>query len=230
MRPEDRVRFAHRDHPSTHRGHPAERAEALRTVAGGTLIEALCGGAAALIAIIALAGNMPRLLAGIATVAIGAALMAQGASIALHYREVLRDMESHGSNATVELDDGVRAELVGGAIGILLGVLALVGVGGPVLLPIAALVLGVALLLGSLSTVDLVGMGLSPHRARFARSRQAVSDTLRLTGIGAMVLGVLAFAGLAPVVLTLVALLVLGGALCLSGVTVSSRMVTLLRR
>ncbi|APR80023.1 Hypothetical protein A7982_05370 [Minicystis rosea] len=211
-----------------------ERERAFKVVAGGSITEALCGVAVVVLSIIALAGNSPGFLASIATIVLGVALVAQGGSIASRYRQLLHDVTAYGSDARAELGGGMGAEIIGGAAGIVLGILALIGVGTGVLLPIAVIVFGGSLLLGSSSTVDLSMMGVPVQHERFAHvTRQAslaTSGMQALVGISAVVLGILALVGLDTVVLTLVALLVLGGAVLLSGSAVSSRMAALLRR
>lgn len=239
MGPDDRERFALRDEagaPLTgaRRSMEPERQKSAKVVAGGSVAEALCGVAAVVLAIIALAGNTPGFLASIATIVLGVALIAQGGAIAARYRQLLHETAPYELDTRTELGGGMGAEIFGGVAGVVLGILALIGLYPSVLLPIAVIVFGGSLLLGSGATVDLSSMGLSVQHERFAhvarQATMAASGMQALVGISAVVLGILALVGLDPVVLTLVALLVVGGAVLLSGTAVSSRMATLIRR
>jgi hypothetical protein len=229
MGPEDRERFARRE-PEPER----ERERSVKAVAGGSIAEAACGAATVVIAILALAGILPGYLAAIATIVFGVALIAQGGAIAARFRHLLRETAPSELDARTELGGGMGAELIGGATGIVLGILALIGVGTAVLLPIAVIVFGGALLLGSGATMDLGTLTVPGQHERFAhvarQASQAASGTQALVGVGAIVLGILALVGFDPLVLTLVALLALGAAVLLSGATISGRMASLIRR
>lgn len=237
MGPDDRERFARREEAGAsqsggHRGPEHEREKSAKVVAGGSITEALCGAGTVVLAIIGLAGTLPWYLASIATIVFGVALIAQGGAVAARYRHLLRETAPPGWERRADLGEGMGAELAGGAAGIVLGILSLIGLGAPVLLPIAVLVYGGALLIGSGTAADLGSIG--PNYERFAQvARQAsvaASGTQAMVGIGAIVLGILALIGVDPLLLTLVALLVLGAAVVLSGAAVSSRMASLLRR
>jgi hypothetical protein len=194
----------------------------------------VCGAATVVIAILALAGTLPGYLAAIATIVFGVALIAQGGAVATRFRQLLRETAPYEIDPRAELGGGMGAELVGGATGIVLGVLSLIGVNAGVLLPIAVIVFGGALLLGSSSTMDLGTFTVPGAQERFAQvARQAfvaASGTQALVGVAAIVLGILALVGLDPLVLTLVALLVLGAAVLLGGAALSGRMAGLLIR
>jgi len=240
MGPEDRERFARRDEgplsSTTLRREPEpERDRSIKVVAGGSITEALCGAATVVLAIIGLAGTTvpPGDVASVAAIVFGVALMAQGAAVAARFNQLLRDTAPYDWDARGDLGSGVGAELVGGAAGIVLGILGIIGLGQPVLIPIAVIVFGGALLIGSGAAAELGSLrapATNEHFAHVARqASSAASGTQVLVGLGAIVLGILALLGIAPVMTTMVALLVLGASVVLSGGAISGRMVALLR-
>jgi len=240
MGPEDRERFARRDETGSPlpravgREPEPERERSIKVVAGGSVTEALCGAGTVVLAIIALAGVLPGYLASICTIVFGVALIAQGGAIAARFRHLLHETAPYELDTRAELGGGMGAELAGGAAGIVLGILGLIGIATGVLIPIAVIVFGVSLLIGTGATVDLGTLGMSTAHERFAQvARQAsvaASGTQALVGIGAIVLGILALIGFDPLVLTLVALLALGGSVLLSGGAIGSRMASMMRR
>lgn len=237
MGPEDRERYARREdtRSSLPRSHTeTERDKSAKVVAGGSVTEALCGAATVVLAIIGLAGTLPGYVASIATIVFGAALIAQGGAIAARLRQLLHEASAYEPTTRAELGGGMGAELLGGAAGIVLGILGLIGIGTAVLIPIAVIVFGGSLLLGSGASFDLGNFNAPYEDTRFAHAARqasmASSGTQALVGIGAIVLGILALVGLDPVILTLVALLVLGAAVLMTGTAVSTRMASVLRR
>ncbi|WP_437960487.1 hypothetical protein WME76_13140 [Sorangium sp. So ce119] len=233
MGPEDRERFARNEDAGTKTIPSArlssERVGSPRVLLGGSLAEVACGAATVVLAILALTGTMQGYLVPIATIALGIALLAHGSAVAARLRDL-----AVGWDTRAELGGGTGAELIGGAAGVVLGILALVGIAAPVLLPVAVIIFGGALLLGGGATADLGALDAPGAHERLGDvSRQAsvaASGLQTLVGAGAVVLGILALVGIDPVVLTLVGLLALGSAVVLSGTTVSGRMAAILRR
>src|SRR5262249_45281906 len=158
----------------------------------------------------------------------------QGSAVASRFRHLIRETAPYELDTRTELGGGMGAEIIGGAAGVVLGILALVGLAPAVVLPIAVIVFGASLLLGSGATADLSTLSVGPRHERFAQvARQATvaaSGVQALIGVSAIVLGILALVGLDPLALTLVALLVLGAGVLLSGSAVSTRMAALMRR
>lgn len=205
---------------------PSQR-EAARAVAGGSTVEAVAGGGAVVLAILGLSGVSPAFLAAIATIAVGAALLSEGGAIATRYSELVSGASMDGS----ELGAGMTTEFLGGVAGIVLGILALLGVSRWPLMSVAAIVFGGSLLIGStlvseLNHASLAARARSRGEEMDGVARQAVKaavGTQVLVGLGAAVLGILALIGLTPHVLTLVAFLSVAGATVLSGSAVSAR-------
>jgi hypothetical protein len=211
-----------------------EEKQSAKVVAGGSITEALAGLAAAALAIIGLAGILPGYLAAIATIAVGVALLAQGAAVAARWSRLVAETPGYEWDPRTELGSGMTGEILGGAAALVLGILALVGVAPFILIPVALLTIGGAMLLGTGTTADLgraPGLGAAPRLERTTREiSMAASGTQLLIGIAAIVLGILALIGFDPLVLSLVGLLATGASILFSGSAVSSRMVGALRR
>ena len=212
----------------------AERQKSARVVAGGSITEAICGAGTVVLAIIGLTGTLPGWMASVATIAFGVALLAQGGAIAARYTRLLRETTPSQWDARSEMGGGMGAEFLAGGAGVVLGILGLLGLGTATLIPIAVIVFGGALLLGSSATADLSTLGAPSMDERFAHiARQAsvaASGAQVLVGIASIVLGIIALVGIDPVLVTLVALLVLGASVLFSGTAVSTRMASVLRR
>src|SRR5690242_11908726 len=96
-------------------------------LAGGTTIETLGGLAAVVLSLIGFQSR-PIEMCSIATIAIGVALLSQGATVMARWRQAMRRLERTRVGAASELVEGVSTEVFGGVVGIILGVIALVGI------------------------------------------------------------------------------------------------------
>jgi len=207
----------------------AKRAQRLTsaTLAGGSSLETLGGLAAIVLAVIGFS-YLPFYMAGIATIAIGIALFAQGLSIMARWRDALRRLQGAKFDRQ-ELVSGLSTEVFGGLVGVVLGVLALAGIKPLVMLPVASIVFGGALLLGGAAQPDLVY--LAPERnPRVARvtynAIQTSGGVMILVGIAAAVLGILGVLDVGPILtLTLAALLAIGSSLVFAGGALTARFI-----
>jgi hypothetical protein len=202
-----------------------------RVVAGGSMMEALGGLGAVVLTILGLARVYPIDMAAISVIAIGASLLFDGGAIGARFSRLLA---ATGSDAigTAELGGGITAEFLGGAAGIVLGLLSLLGMAPVTLCPVAAIVFGGALLLGSGATARLNVLEITAHTTH-ARAEAIVREAVTaaagaqvLTGLAAILLGILALVGFNPSVMTLVALLCLGASVVLSGSAISGRVLS----
>jgi hypothetical protein len=197
------------------------------TLAGGSSLETLAGLAAIVLAVIGFS-FLPFYMASIATIAIGIALFAQGASIMARWRHALHRLEGAKFDRQ-ELVGGLSTEVFGGLVGVVLGVLALVGIKPLVMLPVASIVFGGALLLGGAAQPDLVY--LAPERnPRVARvtynAIQTSGGVMILVGIAAAVLGILGVLNVGPILtLSLAALMAIGSALVFAGGALTARFI-----
>lgn len=210
----------------------APERKAAATVAGGSLVQGLTGGGAAVLAILGLAGILPAFLATIATIAVGAAFFIEGMAIVGAFNR-LRTEES-GRLASALLGAGVTAEFIGGIAGVVLGVLALLGTLPALLVPIAVIVFGGSLLLSSGGISRIGMMGTEYESSRWQETMRegvvATSGAQSLVGLGAVTLGILALLGYASLVLSLVGLLAVGASIMLSGTVLGGRMMSFFRR
>jgi hypothetical protein len=191
----------------------------------GLFAEAVGGVASIVLAILGLSGVSPEYLLGIATIVFGAALVIEGTSIVADYAHIL----SLAPGTLPVGSGGISAVFLAGVSGIVLGVLALLGVHAGVLASAAVIVFGSALLLSSGVTVNLHML-----KSRVGGAAQTVETSSEsagvkvLTGIAAVVLGILAAAGAATMTLNLVALLVLGGGILATGNGLNNAMTSII--
>jgi hypothetical protein len=195
-----------------------------------SVVEGVGGIGAVVLSIIALTGTLSLELAAIAAIAVGIALVAEGGTIASRFWR-MRAVEAESA----DLGAGMSAELLGGMAGAVLGLLAVLHIAPAVLVPVAAIVFGAAVLLGNGTTSWLSVSTLEPMVAR--ENRAMARETLRaaagaqiLVGIAAVALGIIATVGTNPVVLSAVAFLALGGSLALGGTAIGGVVMSELRR
>jgi hypothetical protein len=214
----------------THGELHAERTErSLRAFAGGgSLVEAIGGIAAIVLAILGLAGSMQNDMMAIATIVLGASLILEGGAIASSFRRALFSLEGESAGAA-DLGGAATVEFLAGFTGIVLGVLALLGIGNlSYFISISAIVFGASLLLSSSAVARLNTFWSSSSylnegsRTIAQTSSEAGAGGQMLIGLAAVVLGVLALLGINPVVLNLVSLLALGVSVLLSGTAFSA--------
>jgi hypothetical protein len=197
----------------------------------GYVVEGIGGIGAVVLAIIALTGTLALEFAAIAAIAIGVALIAEGGTITTR---LWRFLSAAGEERKVaELGGGMSAELLGGVTGSLLGLLALLHIAPTVLVPVAAIVLGAAVLLGTgaMSEASAFTLGHTGRADVVARETIfAAAGAQMMVGIGAVVLGIVAIVGTHPVLLSLVAFLALGAWLVLGGTAVGGAVMAEFRR
>lgn len=188
----------------------AGRESTVKALGGGSMAEAVAGLGAGVLAIIGLVGTAPERLGAIAAIVIGAGLLARGAAVAARTSSL-----ANGNAERNEVASGLSVEVMAGIAGIALGILAFLSIERAVLIPIALMAFGAALMLGAAVTrqVDNAAGGLSDH------SSAAIDADLGaevLTGLGAGVLGILAIVGGGQdTALYLVGLLAVGAAMLL---------------
>jgi hypothetical protein len=194
----------------------------------GLLTEGAAGIAAIVLAIIALAGIATAALASITTMIIGVGLMVQAFNAAA---EVSRQLDTGGTPDTVawrgiELGGEVMIGMTAGLAGIVLGILGLVGINAPHLIPAALIVFGELLIfsgavaaqgrvLGTTTTVSGVPVQVS------YRGSAAIWGLEVLVGFAAAILGILTLILTASWILLLVGFIAVGAALLIVSATFS---------
>lgn len=203
----------------------------LTELSAGTGVEAIGGGAAVVLAILGLAGIEPFYMLAISTLAVGACLLIEGAVLTAKHAELMADLG--GTQAKKwETGRGITTEFLGGAAGIVLGILALVHVFPLTLISVAALVYGAAMLMGAGTTARLKEFTIEPATEHPALREMAHEATIASSGaqalvaLAAVVLGILALVQIAPQTLTLVAMLVLGGSILLGGSAMTTQILS----
>ncbi len=208
-----------------------EEKKALKIVASGSLAQGFAGMGAMALAIIGLAGVHTVWMLAIATILASIALMFVGGAIGARFSALAHDA-SRGRLGAVELGSGMTAELLGGFTGLVLGILAILGMVPLVLAPIAAMIFGAALVLGLAAISRLNDLNVEKacddketrHIAQAAvRSAEGIQ---MLLGLGSGILGLLALIGVAPMILSLVAMLAVGLASLASGSALGGRMLS----
>lgn len=221
-----------------------EAITAENAAAYGGLIDAIGGVATVVLAICGLVNLSPSILTAVATIVFGVALLIQGGAMVSEYAQVSFPIDMEGGSIDSFGGNSLVAVFLVGAAGIVLGVLALLGVQAGVLMPIAAIAFGTALLLSSnavwrlyvlrrgsrvqgLATSASQGGGeiIASEMASGSAGLQAVA------GLAAIVLGIIALAGSTnDLTINLVALLILGATLILTGSTFSAMVIGFMRR
>jgi hypothetical protein len=200
----------------------------------GGFVDALGGIATIVLAIIGLAGVKAEMLVAIATVVFGAALLIQGGAMLTEFAQIETTTETSGTTS----GGGLSALFLVGFAGIVLGVLALLGIYSPVLTAAAAIAFGAALVISSSAVWQLLTSRSiaarferhSPLLRIMASEVAAGSAGLQaMAGLAVIVLGILAVAGVYTTGLSLIALLIAGAAIVLPGSSLSGSMTGLMR-
>jgi hypothetical protein len=200
----------------------------------GGFVDALGGIATIVLAIIGLAGMNPEVLVSIATIVFAAALLIQGGAMLSEFTV----MESTPGAHIAASGGGLSALFLVGAAGIVLGVLALLGVASTILTSAATIAFGSALMVSSAAVWQLLTSRAIEDRfqsrepmLRVITSEVAAgsSGLQAMAGMAVIVLGILAITGIHTTPLTLVALLVAGSAIVLTGSTLSGTMIGFMR-
>lgn len=209
---------------------PADK-KALEFSLGRSLLGTIGGAAAVVLSILGLAHIYPFFMVAIATIAIGVMLLFKSLALTSEFPKLLAETGS----STGELGSGMSAELLAGATGIVLGILALLGIEFQSLTSIAVIVFGAGLIFGvsvvkNLNALKAKVAGMESAAQRVSEEVvSAAMSTQVFVGVGAIILGILSLIGFVPLVLTLIALLAIGGASLLTGSVVTGKMVSALR-
>ena len=207
----------------------------------GGMMDAMGGVATAVLAIVALTGTNPQLLEGVATIVFGGTLLVQGGTLVSEYSQLTAStsqLSAVQTTAEALSGDGLAALFPVGLAGIVLGILALLGVSMMVLAPVALIAFGVALMLSSQSVRRLYSLqaaarqAAEPHLMREYLSSELASGSAGLqfiSGVAAAVLGIIAVSEVNYAALTLVGLLIVGLTLIVSGGALSGLVLSFAR-
>ena len=211
-----------------------EEQKTAKAVLGGSLAEGIVGGATIVLALIGLSGYSPQLMLSIATIALGAAFLFEGGAISMRFSKLLEET-SRDRLDEAELGIGLTSEFLGGIAGVVLGILALLGLHPMILIPVAVIVFGSTLMFSTGVTVRLDALELEGAEA--TRLRRIAHEAVKaaagaefLLGLSAAVLGIIALAGVFPSTVSLVAVLIVGLTGFFTGAAITARMTSLFRR
>lgn len=200
----------------------------------GGFADAIGGIVAIVLAIIGLSGVKPEVLVSISTIVFGVALLIQGGAMLSEFAQI----EATPETAVAAGGGGISALFLVGIAGIVLGVLSLLGLHAAMLTAVAVIAFGVALLVSSsgvwqLLTSRSVAMRFQAHspmiRVMASEVAAGSAGLQAMAGLAVIVLGLLAVCGIYTVPLTLIALLVAGASILLTGTTLSGTMIGFMR-
>ena len=209
------------------------------TAAYGGFVDAIGGLATVVLAVIGLAGIRPEMMVAIATIVFGVALLIEGGTMLSEYARIIFPPGAQAMSMEHFGGSGLSAHFLVGAAGVVLGVLALLGIAPTALTSIALIAFGAGMVLSSNSVWHLRQL----KRAMAPAGSESMSGTMMLAnemasessgvqslaGLAAIVLGILAVAGMNPMVLTLAALIALGATLVLTGSSLSATVMSFMR-
>lgn len=192
--------------------------------------EGIIGIAAVTLAIIGLANVVPEVLMAIACIAVGVAFAFEGGAISARYSTLIELNERYAKSDSFARWGGMGTLFVTGAFAIGLGILSLIGIVPLVLVPVAAIVLGAGLIVGSYTNYRL-SVREARHYEEFRSRENVVKETTHASagiqfavGCAAVVLGIVALNGVYVLGLSLIAMLVIGATNALSGAMLGGRM------
>ena len=185
------------------------------------------GGGIALIvlSILALAKMDPMLLDAIALILAGIALLIEDGSLSSKYAGALTYAPAYGRQGSMA-PDGVSAGTLAGISGIVLGILAILGIAAVTLSAVAIIIFGAAVLFDFAARAQIMALRVvnresSEQSAKLALAAASSRNaSAMLVGVALITLGILALAGLTTILIT-VALLGLGAYLFLSNAAVA---------
>jgi hypothetical protein len=200
---------------------------AIEEAGRGSVMEGIGGCCVMILAVLGFIGLAPTLLASIAIIVAGCALLIGGESLATRITGIFGG--NHYSFSQDIVGSGMGMESLAGILAAALGVLGLLGIYPVLVLGAAVIILGTALLPASLATAKLTGLPIGSffgpdqtHSQEHGRYKardmlHAASNSEALIGVGAIVLGILSLSGFAPMPLIMIALFAIGVSIMLAG-------------
>lgn len=188
----------------------------------GSIGEEAGGGIALVVlGILALANVEPMLLNSIAIIVAGVSLAVGGAALTARQAKLMAEAMPERT-AAGQLSTGTSAGILGGGAGVVLGILALIGVASEPLVAIALIVFGASLMFdygarAQMRMMRAAGASSSAEAARFAMTASTSNSAILLVGVGLITLGIVALAHIVAPVVSAAAILALGTYLLLEG-------------
>lgn len=200
------------------------------------LIDDIGGIGTVLLAILGLVGLYAPILAAIATIIFGIALLLQGRALLAEYTQASVEAAAHTGVSAIAVSIRFAVILLA-AVGAALGVLSLLDFNSAVLTPVASIMFGGGLVLSSVSIWHLNAIRRASAKGETSLkdivANHMVFDSLGVqtfAGLAAIILGVLAASGATyDLTFNLVALLILGSALVLKGGSLNAILLSFMR-
>jgi hypothetical protein len=158
----------------------------VKTVFRGSMAESIASGATIVLSLIAPSGVMRDALLAIAVVTAGVAFLVEGGSLPMRFSRARLDKADFGI--------GMTSELFAGMSGVVLGILSLMNLSPMLLLPVAVIVFGGALMLSDitmrLNDIELDGMPVAERFKNIAHEITTAAVGVEfLLGLSAVILG-----------------------------------------
>jgi MFS family permease len=213
-----------------------EEETSAEVVAGGSAAETICGIAGIVLAIVALADVYPYQVGAVGAIVLGCGLLLESFAVGTRFSKLLDEMVgSHFSLA--ELGGGATAGFLAGATGLVLGILTLIGIAWWVLPAVTAIVFGAGLLLGAGAISSLNNVIVERRYRNHEMARRVAGGMVSgatgaqiLIGVAAIILGIVALTSLYSLTLSMVAFLIVGVAQTVSGLSLGTKMIQMVRR
>jgi hypothetical protein len=215
-----------------------ESSAPVEAAAYGGLADAIGGIATIVLAIIALSGVHPEVILPVAVIVFGAALLIQGGTMLSEYASVIFPAGTMGATSEQFGVGSLSTLFLVGVAGIVLGILALLGITAEILSAIAVIAFGSALVLSSNSVRQLymlqssVTTSVAPRAGTELLAGEMASGSAgvqMLAGLASIVLGILAVLGINQNILIPAALIVLGATVILTGSALSGLVIGFMR-
>ncbi len=203
----------------------------------GGLADAVGGAATIILAIVALTSVHAETIMSIAVIVFGATLLIQGGTMLSEYEAAMFPVGTASASPEQFGVEGLSTLFVVGAAGIVLGILALVGIAPETLTAVSVIAFGSALLLSSNSLRHLSLAQTSSSRSGAPRTgvemlagemASGSAGVQLLAGLAVVVLGVVAVA-INQNILVPAALIVLGATVILSGTALTGLVIGFMR-
>lgn len=195
----------------------ADRVSSAKWVIMASLMELLGGAGAMTLAIIGFSGLVPAILASIGVLVLGGTFFVYGGMLAAQSRSLASSVNREMLPGGITVASGL--EFLAGVIGVTLGILALIGFVPAILGPCAIIAFGGALLFEAGLIYRLSDLTVRPETKRsWLRPVAWLNSTIQfVVGAGSITLGIIALVGVAPLILTLVPVLVIGASMLFCG-------------
>lgn len=195
------------------------------TLTGGASAEVVGGIGAVVLAILGLANVAQAIVIPIAAIVLGLAFILESGAIAAEYFRVTGMTE--GQRAEGDFSSGLSMKVIAGVSAIVLGILALIGLVPMVLMAVATVVFGASLMLSSATATEFYDVEeratAKPHPIIHGLATWTVGLQM-VGGLATTVLGILALAGLSTTTVVLVAVLIVGLSILVSGPATTGKM------